>query len=330
MNDASHRGILCVGDPHLCAWAPGYRKDDYSAAVLGKLRWALEHARQENLLPVLLGDLFHVPRDNANWMLAQLMHLFDGAILAVAGNHDLSEDALCENDSLTVLLAAGKLHRLQERPWVGAINGVPVAIGGTDNGQKIPKRLDRKPLGNPAWVFWITHHDIVFPGYEEAGYFGCREIPGVDLVINGHIHRELPDVTHGSTVWCNPGNIARVSRSDATSRHVPGVLRIDVTAQAWTKTRVDVPHQPFVDVFHPMAEAPKPQEKTSSFITGLQSMQKFKTSDGEGLRTLIAANLPAFTNERTRREILLLLKEVLPHARIEALDGNHRATAQAI
>jgi hypothetical protein len=41
MSEAPFQGILCIGDPHLCTWAPGYRKDDYPKAVLNKLggRW---------------------------------------------------------------------------------------------------------------------------------------------------------------------------------------------------------------------------------------------------------------------------------------------------
>ncbi|HZL34530.1 MAG TPA: metallophosphoesterase [Tepidisphaeraceae bacterium] len=330
MSDGAYRGILCIGDPHLCTWSPGYRKDDYPRATLTKLRWALEHARDNQLLPVLLGDLFHVPRDNANWLIGQLMALLDGKVCAIIGNHDLSEDVLSDHDSLHVLLAAGRLRRLDSNPWIGTINGVPVALGGTNNGQKLPKTIDRAALGEPRWVFWIVHHDIQFPGYEDAGHLDCREVPGVDLMINGHIHRNLPDVTCGSTSWCNPGNISRVSRSDATRLHKPCVLRIDVSGDEYTRTRLDVPHRPFEEVFHPVTQAAGPQDGASSFITGLQSMQKFKTSDGEGLCRLIEANLPRLSNERVRQEIVNLLKEVLPNARTPEPRAGDRAVTETI
>jgi predicted phosphodiesterase len=315
MIDPALQGILCIGDPHLCTWAPGYRRDDYPQTVLNKLSWALKYARENSLLPVLLGDLFHVPRDNANWLIAHLMGLLEGQVLTVIGNHDLSEDQLCEHDSLKVLFAADRLVRLDESPWRGLINGVSVAIGGTNNGQRLPRSVDRAALGDVRWVFWVAHHDILFPGYEEAGRIGCAEIPGVDLVVNGHIHRCLPDVVHGGTTWCNPGNIARVSRSDASRQHVPGVLRIDVEADRWTKTRIEAPHEPFEQVFYPMEEVPTQEPGASNFIAGLQSMQKFKTADGEGLRRLIEDNLATFTNERVRTEIMTLMKEVLSSAR---------------
>ncbi|HEX4123917.1 MAG TPA: metallophosphoesterase [Tepidisphaeraceae bacterium] len=316
-------GILCIGDPHLCTWAPGYRKDEYPRTVLNKLVWALTHARENRLLPVLLGDLFHVPRDNANWLIAQLLKILQGKVLTVIGNHDLSEDRLCAHDSLSVLLAADRLHRLDQTPWVGQINGVAVAIGGTNNGEKLPVAVDRGDFGNPRWVFWISHHDILFPGYEEAGRIGCQEIPGVDLVINGHIHRSLPDVVRGGTTWCNPGNIARVGRSDATRQHVPGVLRVDVTEDGWTKTRIEAPYLPFEQVFYPVEAMQSEKLGASNFIAGLQSMQKFKTADGEGLRRLIEENLAKFTNERVKAEIINLMKEVLPHANANSQAAVH-------
>jgi predicted phosphodiesterase len=311
MNEEPIQGILCIGDPHLCTWSPGYRKDDYPKTVLNKLDWALDYARQNALLPVLLGDLFHVPRDNANWLIAHLMGVLDRRILTVIGNHDLSEDRLCEHDSLSVIFAADRLVRLDQGPWIGEINGVSIAIGGTNNGEWLPTAVDRGALGNPRWVFWVAHHDILFPGYEEAGHISCEEIPGVDLVINGHIHRCLPDVVRGGTTWCNPGNIARVSRSDACRQHVPGVLRFDIEHDRWTKSRIDAPHQPFEQVFYPVAQIETTTPGASNFIAGLQSMQKFKTADGEGLRRLIEDNLANFTNERVKTEIMILMKEVL-------------------
>ena len=222
-------------------------------------------ARENRLLPVLLGDLFHVPRDNANWLIAQFLTILQGKVLTVIGNHDLSEDRLCPHDSLSVLLAADRLHRLDHSPWVGQINGVAVAIGGTNNGEKLPKAVDRTELGNPRWVFWISHHDIRFPGYDEAGRLDCVEIPGIDLVVNGHIHRQLQDVTSGGTTWCNPGNIARVGRSDATRQHVPGVLRLDVAEGGWIKTRIEAPHQPFEQVFYPVDAVARGQAGSVEF-----------------------------------------------------------------
>src|SRR3954471_22382711 len=99
-------GILCIGDPHLASRPPGFRKDDYPRVMLKKLKWSLDYARDEQLLPVLLGDLFHYPRDNANWLLVECIGLLGRERLcAIAGNHDCTEDRLNEHDTLSILLA---------------------------------------------------------------------------------------------------------------------------------------------------------------------------------------------------------------------------------
>ncbi len=69
-------GLLCIGDPHLASRVPGFRRDDYPNTVLNKLRWSLDYANQNALLPVLLGDLFHRPRDNANSLVVAALHFY--------------------------------------------------------------------------------------------------------------------------------------------------------------------------------------------------------------------------------------------------------------
>ena len=51
--------------PHLASRIPGFPKDDYMEAIFKKLEYALNYAEEHNLLPVILGDLFNWPRDNA-------------------------------------------------------------------------------------------------------------------------------------------------------------------------------------------------------------------------------------------------------------------------
>jgi predicted phosphodiesterase len=307
----SYSGLLCIGDPHLCGRVPGFRRDDYPHVILAKLRWALRYADEQSLLPCILGDLFHYPRDNANWLLVELMDLFDGRALTVAGNHDCGENTLNCDDTLSILLAAGKLRSL-EIPWRGRLGSAPAVVGGTHWGQKLPAEFTDPD--QPRWVFWITHHDVRFPGYEEGGHFNCREIPGVDLVVNGHIHRHLPDVTAGRTLWCNPGNIARVNRSDITRQHEPGVLRIDVTENGWTKTRMAVPHESFESVFQSDMVQAGAQSAPSAFIDGLAALQRHKTDDGQGLKEFLEKNLSRF-DPPVAAEINRLATEVLGHAR---------------
>ena len=94
-NSTDLQGLLFIGDPHVASRPPGFRKDDYPTAILDKLQWSLDYAKQHRLRPVLLGDLFDFPRDNANWLLVRLLHMLDGT-LAISGNHDCKENSLGE------------------------------------------------------------------------------------------------------------------------------------------------------------------------------------------------------------------------------------------
>jgi DNA repair exonuclease SbcCD nuclease subunit len=319
MGDAI-RGLLFIGDPHVASRPPGFRKDDYPSAILRKLRWAMDYAREHGLVPVLLGDLFDFPRDNANWVLVELLHLLKET-LAICGNHDCKENALGENDTLSVLEAAGAVRLLDRSgPWAGVIGGRVVLVGGTSWGQKLPKSFDRAPAGEGAdgerraLVCWVCHHDLRFPGYEDSARFDCKEIPGIDLVVNGHIHRDLGEVRCGGTLWINPGNIARVSRSDASRRHVPSVLRVDVTVDGYECRRVAVPHEPFEAVFHEGVSAEQVAAgEQSAFVRELAALESVRTASGAGLMTFLDANLPRF-DPRVAEEIRSLAKEVLEHA----------------
>ena len=297
-------GILFIGDPHLASRAPGFRRDDYPQVVMDKLLWALDYARDQRLLPVLLGDLFDYPRDNANWMLVKLLNALH-EVCAVAGNHDMKENQLGDNDTLAILVAARAIRLLDDNPWLGVIGGRPVRIGGASWGRRLPDRVD--PDGR--LVFWVAHHDIRFPGYEEEGRLDCRPIAGIDCIVNGHLHRDLGRVQSGPTLWINPGNLTRVARTDASAAHKPGVLRIDIFPDRFDAQRIEAPHLPFDQAFHPGVRAESIETPESPFIADLSSV---RTASGAGLRQFLEASLGQF-DARVAHEIQLLAKEVLDH-----------------
>ncbi len=310
------RGLLFIGDPHLASRTPGFRSDDYPQVAVAKLRWCLEHARVERLLPVMLGDLFHWPRDNANWLLADLMDVMGEGLLTIAGNHDCHEDALHEDDSLTILARAGRARLLDvEGPWRGTLGGCAVALGGTAWGQALPERVEFEGEPAPRWTFWITHHDIGFPGYAAADpSLRPREIPGVDALINGHIHEPMPDVVRGATTWINPGNITRLRRDEADLHRTPSVLAILVGPEGWTRSVVEVPHAPSAEVFHAVNLDADPGvwvNPGSNFVQGLGELLARRTDSGAGLMEFLEQNLGDYA-PHVADEIRALAREVLP------------------
>ncbi len=311
MADLDYTGLLVIGDPHLEGRIPGFRKDDYPTVLLGKLEWCLDYATTHRLLPAILGDLFHMPRDNPTWMLAALMDMLDREIVGIYGNHDTADPALNENDSLTLLERAGRLRLLTpEDPWRGVMDGRPVVVGGSSYRFPIPDRFDVVSDAEPrACVIWLTHHDIGVPGYD-GGRITPKELPGIDLVVNGHIHRSLDTVTTGCTQWLTPGNISRRTRNEATEQHVPAALRIDIARDTVRLARPTVPHGTFREVFHgAVIEATEAgPEQSSSFVSGLGDMLAQKTDSGAGLLEFIRSNVGEFEDD-VAREVLTLAEE---------------------
>lgn len=284
-------GILFIGDPHVAAYPPGHRMDDYRAAVLGKLAFCLEEAQKRRLLPVILGDLFHVPRDNPNGLLVELMELFRPMRpWVLVGNHDKHEARLTRDVSLAVLDAA-QVIVLLDRPGPAAslrLGSTRVLLGASPDWTDIPPAVD--PCGHDM-VFWITHHNVSFPDYD-AGRIALREIPGVDLVVNGHIHTPKPPQRRGRTLWLNPGSLTRITRS-AVTRNVRPAAAV-WTPQTPEPVRLHVPHAPFDEVFPPMDEALETGNEmpdASRFIRGLENLALRKTTEGVGLKAFLEANL---------------------------------------
>lgn len=306
-----YQGVLFIGDPHLASRVPGFRKDDYPRVTLEKLRWTMDFARQENLLPVILGDLFDRPRDNANWLVGETLAILRGTeVYAIYGNHDCRENDLGDDDTVSILVKSGFLKLLgPDCPWRGLLGGQMAEVHGVCWGQKIPRDGYTQALLDDTVRFVVTHHDIHLPGYEE-GRLRPFAIEGVAYVINGHIHRNLEDVLVGDTRWMTPGNISRISRSDANRSHKPSVLRALVTAQGVVFDRVEVPHAAFEEVFHKQVISEELESQESVFVRGLADLQARKTQSGAGLMEFLNTNLEEFEPE-VAEEIRKLAAEVL-------------------
>ena len=314
----NYQGMLLIGDPHLEGRQPGFRKDDYPHVILEKLAWCLNYAAQEALLPIILGDLFDKPRDNPNWLIVRLIELLRGEVLGLYGNHDVHYNPeLTEDDSLSLLVKAGCMRLLDAAsPWSGVMAGRSVIVGGSSYRQPIPKKFDPAAHGAidsdqdlPPLVVWLTHHDILIPGYDE-GRIKPREIEGVDYLINGHIHRRLSDIKVGKTIWLTPGNISRRSRSDASREHIPSALRIDVSPTGQELKYIEIPHQPFEDVFHEAVIVQNSSPESSAFIAGLAELQARRTESGAGLMEFLEQNLSEFEPD-VASEIRTLADEVI-------------------
>lgn len=304
-------GLLFIGDPHLASRGPGARKDDYPNKILRKFEWCLNYATEQRLLPCVLGDVFDKPRDNANWLLGELCAMLVGReLIAIYGNHDCKEDSLGDDDTLSILVKARFVRLINERdPWRGTINGREVVVGGTPYGAHAPQVTDIfwDGISQKALVFWMTHHDLMVPGYV-SGRIDLFELPGIHVVVNGHIHSKCEPIVKGRTTWINPGNIARIRRSSRD--HLPAGLRVDITADSYRLSYIEVPHERFADVFHDEVRLEEVERSESAFVLGLAELQARRTVAGEGLQAFLDKNMNQF-EPPVAQEITKLSKEVL-------------------
>ncbi len=336
-------GLVFIGYPHLEARVPGFRSDNYPEVILNKFRWCLDYAKANRLQPFLLGDLFQLPQDNPNWLLSGILDCIDEPLPAIYGNHDVRENFLKANDSINILFRSGHLHLLSEGSvWRGLVGNEQVVVGGTVWGIKLPKSVELS--GVPAdLVVWLTHHDILIPGYEEAGRIRPHSIPGIDVVVNGHIHRRLGTVVKEHTHWFTPGNISRRSRSDASKEHVPSVFQLRpvrkgeslvgvpssdsdcigpdrpqrlivrlANGNQWLAEWITVPHQPFDQVFHAQVSNDDDTEEDSGsgFIAELKELTARRTETGTGLLEYLQTNLDNY-EDAVAAEVRRLAEEVI-------------------
>ena len=284
------QGLFFIADPHVAALPPMQRLEGYREQVLAKVLFCLEKSRELDLVPVFLGDMFHWPRENPNGLLVDLIEMFRPYMpWVLVGNHDKYQARLTPDVSLAVLQAAGVIHLIDHGGPVFRL-ATPthsVLLGASPDGYPLPGSFSSP--GDDT-VIWISHHNVGFPDFRDKPVV-IREIPGVDLVVNGHIHRPQPSEQKGQTLWTNPGNITRLTFSRRTKERQPA-------AALWRPGMKDleplaIPFLPFEQVF-PDQEFPVEEEQgdvESGFLNGLERLSWRRTQEGLGLKEFLEANL---------------------------------------
>lgn len=305
------QGLLLIPDPHVAATPPMQRLDSFMEDVLAKLAACLAYAAGHDLVPVVLGDLFHWPRENPNALIVALIELFrPHRPYVLVGNHDKYQARFTPDTSLAVLRAAGVAEVLDAPGrFLRLVTPTGTAvIGASPDGAALPVSVDKAP---DEISVWLAHHNVGFPDFQDK-VVKIKEIPGLDWVINGHIHRPQPTVVAGATRWANPGNITRLKFNRRARERVPA-------AAVWRPGAVDleywpVPHRPFAEVFPDQEFPPEEPEAAggqSRFLEGLARLAWRRTREGAGLREFLGANL---NPEAPETEIIWELYREVTHA----------------
>jgi predicted phosphodiesterase len=286
-------GLFLIGDPHIASTPPGQRLGDFAADVLDKLDACFKRAAELGMVPLILGDLFHWPRDNGNSLLVDMIRVFGPyKPFVLVGNHDKYQARFTPDVSMAVLDAAGVIRLMSEQGPAFELETPQgmVLVGASPDSTPIPKEFDREE-GKYLKVVWVTHHNISFPECEKKQH-AIKEKPGIDWIINGHIHGPRDSITKGMTTWANPGNITRLT----FSRYA---LERKMRASIWTPDcedleKWDIPHRDFYEVFPDQDFPPEAEDSAaaeSKFLQGLERLAWKRTHEGEGLKQFLTDNI---------------------------------------
>ena len=209
----TYNSIQIIGDPHLNSQKIGYRKKTYPIEALTKLEVCAAQSHENNSYSICLGDFFHRFGENNIAYLSKIFKVlkkFKYPLIVLEGNHDREHFSLQEGDTLELLQAADLIiirgDGYQEKITV---KNRSVQLTYISNGMEIPSNIDKDM--DVDFSIMITHHDLAI-GSAYPGALPLKEISGVDLVINGHMHNTFPKKQIGLTAYQNPGNIEPISR----------------------------------------------------------------------------------------------------------------------
>ncbi len=296
------KGLFLIADPHLADTPPGQRLDGYLDQIMVKLEACLERADELGMAVVILGDLFHKPRDNSNKMLVELIRIFgarpkDNPVWVLVGNHDKYQSRFTEDVTLAVLEAAGVVSLMKDagQQFLLETDDGPVLVCASPDGTSLPKKYDRQP-DDPKTVIWLTHHNIQFPEFIDRAY-SIKELPGIDWLINGHIHRPQETIKKGQTTWANPGNITRLTFTRRSMDREPAAAIWTIGCEELEKWVV--PFETF-DVVFPDQDLPPEEheiEGESNYVKGLERLAWQRTQEGTGLKQFLTDNVTRETQE---------------------------------
>ena len=210
---------MFVCDPHLTDVPPASRSGMYLEHIQSKLLFIFGEARSRGVTEIIFtGDIFHKRTFQNYELVNRLIRFLDAwkrcfKCWSIIGNHDVSLRTLSiEGQPIDNLFASGALSYIPPR----GINFGEVVVYGRDfRRQQTVDYFKASSVDYVATVM-VTHANLLPTGHSFYGDFINYDKldPGVDLLINGHLHKGYESIQVGRTMYVCPGSIARVSRDD--------------------------------------------------------------------------------------------------------------------
>lgn len=262
--------LTCLSDLHLRHTNPISRSDNYAETCLSKLEQVVRHCNKVGSTLLIAGDLWDKP-DNPIWFVNRVIDILnrcEGAIYAIAGNHDLKYHNL-ENLKESSLWTLGEaVHSLQLLNGTYGI-GRDVILHGVSFGEE-------HGIGPYAGRYNILMlHTPIFE--KEVPWFMSDAMtadqlvvkyPGFDLFCVGDIHQ-----TCITDKVINTGSMMRSTK--AQKEHKPCFVTVDIETGEKEITYFEIEQ----DVWKLDFEAPADE----SFSADLNELSEVLLARGEKL-----------------------------------------------
>lgn len=205
--------FLFYTDPHATATAPRHRIDDYTKAIIEKLRESYQLAMAEGCSFIAMGgDLFNSHRIYSYDLLNDLMDVMCLSGLttyAVVGQHDIH--AYNPDTFKTSALAFISRHCASLKIiWKPEdVPGTDVTLYPSHVWDKIEDA--KKTTVDSSRVNILVAHHLLYAGKKMFDTIPTSELGGgpYDLVLSGDLHCGFETHEVGGTWFCNPGALVR-------------------------------------------------------------------------------------------------------------------------
>jgi predicted phosphodiesterase len=252
--------FLTSSDEHLSDQTPAFRKDDYRASILSKLRWQGEIAQKFRADAVLRGgDFFHVKKADRTSMatiinVMAIHRAYPCPTYAVAGNHDMvyGDPTTLIRQPLGVLFESKTFTHLTEEIFESGTMSVRVVGIEYDpdmNTEKLIKAVTSK--GHTYTVAVVHALAEMSPSQRTQSFFNeeimdYRDLvfPGCpDVYVFGHYHKDQSVQEHMGIKFVNLGAIARGALTVENLDRKPKIALMKFNSSGVSVEEEVVPHE---------------------------------------------------------------------------------------
>ena len=279
--------ILITGDWHLTDKQPENRIDDYAEAVLTKLQFIIDTAKELGCCLIIQpGDLFDSPNPSYSLfskVAKAIKRIHPIWVATVWGQHDLryrnkGDTAL---KALEISCSGNLLLELNDRFQD------PVTIHSAGWEEAVPKPIDGK------FNILITHRMIVnekiWEGQTDFDYANVFLLKHpFNLIVSGDNHKYFI-AEHGKRLLVNCGSMMRSSINQID--HIPTLVFFDTdNPEGWYNIDIPIKHVKEVFNMETVIKTQERDEKLDAFVSGLSENKEMGLSFGDNLSAYMKEN----------------------------------------